>query len=411
MTVVNAEAQEPCQVDQSRAAKLVFVRLGELLLHVTAFRNRPKEERNPVQCPACHAPVTIRHGERRVPHAAHRPGTGEGCPATNGESALHMNMKVALGLALQALSDRAVTAGRLPQIEIALACLAEPECRLPAWRPWTVTWDSVEIECRVGVHRPDLVLSLKGTQVGAIEVLVSHEVSPEKASALRLLGVSWLEVLASEVAAAGGQQLSWSSSVPLPVYRASQENAQDNCPKHDAERQLKAVWERYRALKRSDDPAVQVIERHGRQLRAVELEISSLLGQAAAVTNETNVEIERLAALGEELPERIGAAEARLERAKEFLANAQRLAASQVVTAQGRYSASGRSGWPSSTRNSNATSASVDRSQPTTMTVRCLAISEVIRVGHCFGEPSTSIGCIRILDDTLRHAVSFISTA
>lgn len=37
--------QGPCQFDQSTAVKLVFVRLGELLLHVTAFRNRPKEER------------------------------------------------------------------------------------------------------------------------------------------------------------------------------------------------------------------------------------------------------------------------------------------------------------------------------------------------------------------------------
>ena len=167
----------------------MIVRLGEALLHVTAFRVRPKSERRQAQCPACLAPVTIRDGQRRIPHAAHRPGTGDGCPATAGESALHLNTKVLLGQKLQALADRARADGQLPSIEIALACLADRDCPIPAWCAWRITWDHVDIECRVGIHRPDLVLSLDGVHVAAIEVMVTHEVVPEKATALRLLGV------------------------------------------------------------------------------------------------------------------------------------------------------------------------------------------------------------------------------
>ena len=245
---------------------------------------------------------------------------------------------------MQALADRARADGQLPSIEIALACVADPDCPIPAWCVWPITWDHVDIECRVGTHRPDLVLSLGGVQVAAIEVRVTHEVMPEKATALRLLGVPWLEVVATAVATEGGQRLTWRPTLPLPVRRASQESAQGNCPSHDVKRRLEATRERYReryrALKHRDDPGVKEVEAYGRQLRQSEEEIVSILAQTASVTAAADAEESRLAELNEDLPRRIAAAEQRLVQAKEGLTMAERLAADRMCSAEVTFRAS-----------------------------------------------------------------------
>jgi hypothetical protein len=333
--VQSGESKDACRISQSTSAKLVYVRLAQSVLHVTAFRDRPKQDRNLARCPACLAPVTLRDGARRVPHAAHRPGTGEGCPATVGESALHLNTKIALGHELQAMADRARDGSKLPSLEIALSCLADADCPVPTWRRWSVTWDHVEIECRVGEHRPDIVLSLAGQTVGAIEVLVTHEISPEKAAALRVLNVPWLEVLAVRVASDGVErQLAWGPTMPLPVSRASQEAGQWYCPSHEAAHRLSEARIRYRTLKDEQGPARQVLVEYGRALAASEEEVRKLLAETAAVNAAADAEIDKLAALAKDLPARIAETGQLIKGSKRALEIAKADAAARVDEAR-----------------------------------------------------------------------------
>src|SRR6185503_16080573 len=68
---------------------------------------------------------------------------------------------------------------------------------------WLDGWDDVLVEHRVGdLRRPDIVLRQNGAAIGAIEIVVSNAVSPEKAAALATLGVPWVEVDADERLAA-----------------------------------------------------------------------------------------------------------------------------------------------------------------------------------------------------------------
>jgi hypothetical protein len=80
---------------------------------------------------------------------------------------------------------------------------------------WLRAWNEVLVEHRVGdSRRPDLVLRRDGTTIGALEVLVSHAVSAEKADVLAALGVPWIEIRADEaLAGADG----WTPERPLPV--------------------------------------------------------------------------------------------------------------------------------------------------------------------------------------------------
>ncbi len=261
----------------------------------------------------------------------HRKGTGLACAATSGESALHLNTKIALGQALQVLAEEARLAGRLPELEIALACIGAPDCPLPARRLWLITWDHVEIECRLGVHRPDIVLKLDGRDVGALEILVSHEVTPEKATALRLLNVPWLEVLAAKLGIAGPHlEASWSRGTALPVHRASKESGQWYCPTHEASRWLSEARQEYQAIKERQGPAAQALVAYGKELAASEKEVARVLAEAENVKRAANEEIARVTALTEQLPNRIQESRRLLERAKLDLAAAEAAAAQRT---------------------------------------------------------------------------------
>lgn len=331
-----------CSVAQTAEAKLAFVRFADGLLHVTAFRGRSEKDRLSATCPACASPVTIRLGNRRVAHAAHRQGGGHDCIATVGESALHLNSKIALGLALQALADDAASANRLPELEIALTCLGADDCPLPARRVWAETWDRVEIECRVGVHRPDLVLTLDGRTVGALEVLVSHEVTPEKATALRILGVPWLEVLAQKLGPRGPLlKQSWRHGHALPVYRASTDSGQWYCPKHEVMRLLGNARQEYQVMKDRQGPDADELIAYGRELAATEKELTSILAEIADVERATDLEVARMTKQAVELPDRIAQSRRLVEVAKGDLAAAQKAAEDRTQDAREKHAYGG----------------------------------------------------------------------
>ena len=213
-----------------------------------------------------------------------------------------------------------------------------PIVPLPARSSWAVAWDNVEVECRIGVHRPDIVLRLAGREVGAIEVLVTHEVTAEKAAALRMLGVPWLEIAASDLGfhdtPAG---LAWAPGAVLPVYRASKESGQWYCPIHEASRRLMEARRHYQSMKDTHGPAAEALIAQGKLLAASEREVVRLLAQTEAVTRAADDEVARLRALAEELPERIAESGRLLERAKRDFATAEALAAQRTEEALERF--------------------------------------------------------------------------
>ncbi|MGH7620688.1 MAG: hypothetical protein ACREPM_26035, partial [Gemmatimonadaceae bacterium] len=151
------------------------------------------------------------------------------CAATNPETALHINCKLALAAALRAAigSSAALSISRRCAGSLGLAATC-PETLV---RGWVHDWDDVLVEHRAGAAlRPDLLLKRGGSVIAAIEILVSHTVSPDKAKTLADLGVAWIEVRADErVATPGG----WTPSEPLMALHASDEY-EWRCPVHRA---------------------------------------------------------------------------------------------------------------------------------------------------------------------------------
>lgn len=318
---------------QVAAAKLVYVKLGDALLHVREFRGRGVEERRNARCPACAARVTIRLGGRRAWHAAHRSGAGSSCAAATGEGALHLNAKLALADVLRALGRARGPDGS--PLEIALACADDPECRVPSLRPWIVGWDNVVVECRVDAHRPDLVLQRGGTPLAAVEVLVTHAVGEEKAAALSRRGLPWVEVRAASVWA--GDQLRWRGDTPMPVLRASRDLGMWRCPRHEAIRLLEAARAEYRALRNANTPEAQTLIDRGQALREMEEETGRIARQIEQLQAAIDLEERSIRAQLAAMPERLRAAEKRLVRAREDYATAERAAQSRMAEVAKRH--------------------------------------------------------------------------
>jgi len=198
-------------VDQQ---SLVWVVVDGVPRHISAFAHLPPRRRPSARCPQCGRVLTLKLGRVRRHHAAHEPG--EVCASTHPETALHINCKLALATALR---DAAGSRSTLTILRRCAGAPAVKECARTLTAEWLRDWDEVMVEHRVGVtRRPDIVIKRRGVAIGAIEVLVSHAVSPEKASALAQLAVPWVEVLAAEHLASAGE---WAPRQPLHAAYAS----------------------------------------------------------------------------------------------------------------------------------------------------------------------------------------------
>lgn len=237
------------------AVALAWVVTAEGLSSVASFRvgPRPRNTReNPrvVRCPVCDQPVTLKLGNVRAPHAAHAADTR--CPTTHSETALHVNVKYRLYEQLHAAAGTGATIrvrercvvgawrgpGATRRVDapppdlLAWELEAEP-CHRSREREWRIGWDHVELERRIGdestARIPDLVLSLAGRTVGAIEVFHTHAVDAVKAAALAALGVPWLEVRADPALVEGDR--AWTIDAPLIAHRLGPDDPW-RCPKH-----------------------------------------------------------------------------------------------------------------------------------------------------------------------------------
>jgi hypothetical protein len=193
---------------------LQWVRHAGQIVNVSRWADTPPGARPSTTCPVCEQPVVLKLGRRRSHHAAHR--ADDACPATHPETADHINAKFHLAFELR----------RVGALSLLDQC-AEPTPTPPRYppqvcvqtrvRPWHPGWDEVVVEERLGTLRPDLQLRREGQTVAAIEVLYSHAVSEEKAAALAVLGVPWIEVSTRDVF--GRTAALWKAEEPLAVLR------------------------------------------------------------------------------------------------------------------------------------------------------------------------------------------------
>lgn len=162
---------------------------------VSDFAGLPPARRPAAHCPACGRRLVLKLGRVLRHHAAHAPDVA--CVATQPETALHLDVKLALAARL------AAAAGDDAKLVLQLQCTGDASaCAATRLVSWMHGWDEVAIETQVRSlddHRqPDILLRREGWPVAAIEVLVTHRVSEEKAEALARLGIPWTEVRADE---------------------------------------------------------------------------------------------------------------------------------------------------------------------------------------------------------------------
>lgn len=91
------------------AAGLTWVMVDGTPRHVSDFASTPARRRPECFCHHCGERLTMKLGDVRRHHAAHRPGAE--CPTTRPETALHSDCKLALGAARRdfASPDAALT--------------------------------------------------------------------------------------------------------------------------------------------------------------------------------------------------------------------------------------------------------------------------------------------------------------
>ncbi len=182
--------------------------------HVSDFASLPPRRRPPAVCPQCGRPITLKLGQVRRHHAAHNPGAV--CSSTNPETALHLDCKLALAVALRPASP---DDARLTIVERCAGTLGVV-CEERREGLWASGWDDVLVERRVGnARRPDLILLRDRAPLAAIEIVVTNAVSADKAQALTELRVPWIEVRATEELTSPG---GWSVGRPLLVARTSE---------------------------------------------------------------------------------------------------------------------------------------------------------------------------------------------
>ncbi len=236
-------------------SSLVWVLVDGIPRHVSEFAGESPRRRPVARCAQCGRRLLLKLGRVRRHHAAHAPR--DLCSATGPETALHLDCKLAIAAVLRA------SAGPHSLLSIEQRCpgAAHETCDERRITAWVRGWDAASVEQRVAdvsAVRPDITLLRSGEPVGAIEVVATNALSPDKERMLQAIGVQWIEVMATDALSELG---GWTIERPLPVARDSR-GAVWRCRVHAA---------RHRVLTADDDArraAEREAERSTRMLRA-----------------------------------------------------------------------------------------------------------------------------------------------
>lgn len=181
---------------------------------VNEFAGLSPKNRPLAFCPLCNTNVMLKIGEERVPHYAHIPNVV--CSASQPETVIHLNAKYYLYTLLK----------QTQTISIQISCARH--CGKQQRLAWLENWDTVNVEHKLGVYRPDITLLRQGNPIGALEVFVSHKVTQEKASFFQQSNIPGLEIKVSESFYDGDNR--WTPEHPLPVFRQFPSPTKWICP-------------------------------------------------------------------------------------------------------------------------------------------------------------------------------------
>ncbi len=187
---------------QSDVPRLRWVTVNDELCNVSTFSELSPKDRPVAHCPICEKQVTLKLGQKRAHHFAHRPE--DICPATKPETAIHLNCKFHIFSQLR--SARA--------LHISTKCKSCGQTKPVLWK---CDWDNVQVEYRVDSLRPDIVLLQNGAVIGAIEIWVTHAVDKEKALKLQQMAVDWIELNGHEGIYEAPHP--WTVNMPLDVIQ------------------------------------------------------------------------------------------------------------------------------------------------------------------------------------------------
>lgn len=180
--------------------RLEWVRSGDKIVHVSDVAHIEKPG---CTCPECNEVVTLRRGEIRRHHAAHRPGSR--CALSSaGESVEHFNTKYYI-------------ARELRKTDALRAVLKCRECRKETVVAVVFGYDEVKVEQRLGDKlQPDILLLRGGVAIGCVEVFVSNQISLNKAERLAQNSITWIEVEASNIFSHSSGADGWTYDAPIP---------------------------------------------------------------------------------------------------------------------------------------------------------------------------------------------------
>jgi|GEM_PF-6571287 len=197
----------------SETPRLRWVLVEGNLCEVSEFRDLPPKARPQTICPICEQQVTLKLGQKRAHHFAHRPE--DICIATKPETAMHLNCKFHIYRQLQAAR----------KLYISTSCRS---CGNRKPMLWKQDWDAVEVEYKMNSLRPDIALLQNGKVIGAIEIFVTHAVDEEKVRRLQSQGVDWIEVYGGEAIYAEPNM--WIADNPLDTRRQHPDPPSWLCP-------------------------------------------------------------------------------------------------------------------------------------------------------------------------------------
>lgn len=185
-----------------QSIKPKWVLVNGSLHEVSNFAHLLPQKRPHALCPVCQHSITFKLGNHRAYHYAHQPE--DVCITTQPETALHLNTK--FYIYKQLLQARTV------YVEESCWTIS---CEAKRKQIWLEEWDDVKVEYLTDSFRPDIALLSNGKTIGAIEILVSHPVSAQKAQYFDSQKISWLELQAEENLYEGDD--AWTPEKPLPL--------------------------------------------------------------------------------------------------------------------------------------------------------------------------------------------------
>jgi len=204
--------------------QIAWAEVAGRVANISEFRGTPRGSRPKAVCQLCRRRLTMKLGDERAHHYAHRPG--DECSLQNPETALHYNTKHLLASKLR----------RVRLLGVTTKCawsFKQARCTSDLSSVAAENWDDVHVESFISPIRPDILLATSGLPMLAIEIRATHAVPNAKAARLADINIPWIEVTAGQECDA------WDPGDLLPVIRYESGSEPGFCDTHSKRPQIR----------------------------------------------------------------------------------------------------------------------------------------------------------------------------